>query len=61
MTQSLTLKNETGKLIKTVSRESVLNLSGGEYSITDDIKSILSDLWNLSEYTGTLVLVVENG
>jgi len=59
--QIITLKNEHRQLIQTKSPNTILYLQSGEYEFTAQIKATAEQLWDISEYTGELVLEVYNG
>jgi hypothetical protein len=60
MRQTLTLYSDTPDdyIIQTVSREQVIDLADGDYDITAELQSQLSEIWPETDMSGRTVRIV---
>ena len=61
MRQLLTLYNNDKQLIRTTSPNIIINIDAGKHAVDEILKHQLSELWQMEEYTGSLILEVTNG
>jgi hypothetical protein len=61
MKQILTLYSNDKQLIRTTSPDIIMNIDDGKYTVDENLKHQLSELWQMEEYTGDLILEVTNG
>ena len=61
MRQLLTLYSNDKQLIRTTSPDIIMNIDDGKYTVDETLKHQLSELWQMEEYKGDLILEVING
>ena len=61
MRQILTLYDNDKQLIRTTSPDIIINIEAGKHKVDETLKLQLSELWQMEEYTGDLILEVING
>ena len=61
MRQLLTLYDNDKQLIRTTSPDIIMNIDDGKYTVDENLKHQLSELWQMEEYKGDLILEVING